>query len=75
MEDQEPRSITIDGVEHGIDTFDETQKYLLAQVQDLVKKGGTLKFQIDQIEVARQFFIEKLADTLKPEKEPEVIDA
>lgn len=75
MENQEPRSINIDGVEHDIDTFDETQKYLLAQVQDLVKKGGTLKFQIDQIEVARQFFIEKLVDTLKPEKVPEVIDA
>lgn len=69
MTDDENKSLTVDGVEYPLADFSDEQRYLLTQVQDLSGKVGNLRFQMDQAEVAKQFFIEKLASSLKSEEE------
>lgn len=69
------QTLTVDGVEHNINDFSEVQKYYFAQIQDLMKRGGALKFQIDQIDVAREIFTDKLISSLKPEEEAQAEDA
>ena len=57
--------ITIDGVEFKEDDFSDEQKYMLAQVKDLQTKEEQLKFNLHQMTVAKQGFIDALSKCLK----------
>jgi len=63
--------ITIDGVEHSEESFTDEQKYMLNQVKDLQTKEEQLKFNLHQITVARQAFIDGLSKSLKAPSEAE----
>lgn len=63
--------ITIDGVEHSEESFNDEQKYMLAQIKDLQTKEEQLKFNLHQITVARQAFIDGLSKSLKEPIEAE----
>jgi len=63
--------ITIDGVEHSEESFNDEQKYMLAQIKDLQTKEEQLKFNLHQITVARQAFIDGLSKSLKAPIEAE----
>jgi len=45
-------TITIDGVEHDIDSLSDESKYMISQIQDLQKKAASLRFSLDQLTVA-----------------------
>ena len=62
--------ITIDSKEYKLEDFDDKQKYLVAQIRDLTDKSNKVKFQLDQIEIAKVAFIKAL--TLSIEEKPEV---
>jgi hypothetical protein len=62
--------ITIDSKEYKLEDFDDKQKYLVAQIRDLTDKSNKIKFQLDQIEIAKVAFIKTL--TLSIEEKPEV---
>lgn len=62
--------IKIDDKEYKLDDFDDKQKYIVAQIKDLTNKSSSLKFQIDQIEVAKASFIKTLTMSIE-EKENE----
>ena len=57
--------ITIDGTEYKEDDFSDEQKYMLAQVKDLQTKEEQLKFNLHQMTVAKQGFIDALSKSLK----------
>jgi len=59
--------ITINGVEHDEETFTDKQKYLLAQVRDIDTKISSLRFQLDQLSVARDSFGEALIKEVEVE--------
>jgi len=63
--------ITIDGTEYKEDDFTDEQKYMLAQVKDLQTKEEQIKFNLHQITVARQAFIDGLSKSLKEPIEAE----
>jgi len=63
--------ITIDGTEYKEDDFNDEQKYMLNQVKDLQTKEEQLKFNLHQITVARQSFIDGLSKSLKAPSEAE----
>jgi hypothetical protein len=48
--------VTINDKEHDEENFTDKQKYLLAQVRDIDNKIGSLRFQLDQLAVARDSF-------------------
>ena len=63
--------ITIDGIEYKEDDFTDEQKYMLAQVKDLQTKEEQLKFNLHQMTVAKQGFIDALSKSVKEApKEP-----
>ena len=62
--------ITIDKKEYKVEEFDDKQKYLVAQIRDLTDKSNKIKFQFDQIEIAKVAFIKAL--TLSIEEKTEV---
>lgn len=61
--------ITIDGIEYKEDDFTDEQKYMLAQVKDLQTKEEQLKFNLHQMTVAKQGFIDALSKSLKEARE------
>ena len=63
--------ITIDGIEYKEDDFTDEQKYMLAQVKDLQTKEEQLKFNLHQMTVAKQGFIDALSKSLKEPVEAE----
>lgn len=67
----ENQTITIDGVEYETEKFDDTQKYLLAQVQDISQQMSRLKMHLDQTAVAQDAFVKRLKDSLEEEAAPE----
>ena len=65
-------TITIDGKEHDIKDFSQEQVYMVNQIKDLQTKEGNLKFQIDQVTVAKSVFTSKLIESVKEKENPEV---
>ena len=58
-------TITIDGVEHNLDSLSDESKYMISQIQDLQKKAASLRFSLDQIAVAQDVFTQNLVNSLK----------
>jgi len=65
-------TITIDGKEHNIKDFSQEQVYMVNQIKDLQTKEGNLKFQIDQVTVAKGVFTSKLIESVKEKEDLEV---
>ena len=65
-------TITIDGKEHDIKDFTSEQVYMVNQIKDLQNKEGNLKFQLDQVTVAKSVFTSKLIESVKEKEDPEV---
>ena len=68
MSEEQPKTLNVDGVEYPLSEFSDEQRYLLNQVQDLNGKAGNLRFQLDQAEVAKQWFTDNLIASLKSEE-------
>jgi len=56
--------ITIDGVEYDYDNFSEQQKILVAHIDDLERKTNSAKFNVDQLVVGRDAFVNMLKQSL-----------
>jgi|11_taG_2_1085331.scaffolds.fasta_scaffold101087_1 hypothetical protein len=72
MTDQ--KVLTIDDKEYEIDGFSNQQKYMLNQVQDLTNKANSLQFQLDQANVAKDFFSQSLISSLQNPEAEEVVE-
>ena len=70
--ENQANTITIDGKEHDINNFTQEQVYMVNQIKDLQTKEGNLKFQIDQVTVAKSVFTSKLIESVKEKEDPEV---
>jgi len=68
MSEEQPQTLNVDGVEYPLSEFSDQQKYMLNQVQDLSGKASNLRFQLDQAEVAKQWFTDNLIASLKSEE-------
>ena len=71
MPENEANVINIDGNEYDPSDLTDQQKYWIAQVQDLQQKRQAAQFQLDQISVAAESFMNALIKSLSEEtKEP-----
>lgn len=72
MAKDEKKTITVNEVEYNLDDFTAEQSALLNHVQDLDRKLGNAQFNLDQLAIGRQKFVELLADALEnPQEEVE----
>jgi hypothetical protein len=61
----ESNVITIAGKEYEESTMDAQQMYLINQIRDLQAKAGSLRFQLDQVQVAQDAFTTALIKTVE----------
>ena len=69
MGKNEKSLITINDVEYNIEDFTDKQKTMLNHVNDLGRKLDNSRFNVDQLAVGREKFIEMLASSLEAEAE------
>ena len=62
--------ITVNDTEYFVEDMNDTQKAYLNHVNDLSRKMDNAQFNLDQLAVGRQKFVELLANALEnPEEE------
>lgn len=66
--------ITIDGVEYEYDDLTDEQKALFNHCVDLDRKISNAQFNLDQLSVGKEAFLDRLRATLQDEVVEEVDD-
>ena len=69
MAKNEKKTITVNDVEHNIDDLTEQQVAMVNHIADLDKKLGSLRFNIDQLNVGREAYVNMLTQSLDEPKE------
>jgi len=69
MAENEANVVSIAGTDYDPDDLTDQQKYWIAQVQDLQGKRQKAQFQLDQITVAADSFMNSLIQSLSDETE------
>ena len=70
---EENNVITLNGKEYDSSNLTDQQTYWTAQIQDLQVKRQSLQFQLDQVSVALDSFINALIQSLAEDKEEEKV--
>jgi len=68
-EQVENNVVSINGKDHDATTFNDEQKYVVAQLRDLQTKADNLKFQADQIGAAQKVFTDALIASVEEKDE------
>ena len=65
--------VTINGTDYTADQLSDNQRYMIEQIKDLQQKANNAKFQLDQLNVAKDAFTNALiASVENPETEQDV---
>lgn len=65
--------ININGTEYDTDSFNNEQKYVIAQIKDLQARFEVEKFKLDQTQVALKSFTSALLKSLEENNEEEIV--
>jgi hypothetical protein len=71
MAKNENKTITVNDVEHNIEDLNEQQIAMVNHIADLDKKLGNLGFNMDQLKVGREAFVNMLSKSLEELPEDE----
>ena len=74
MENKKPQLVAIDGTEYDANDFNEQQVTLLNHCMDLERKIGSTQFQLQQLLVGKDAFLNMLKTELTKPKEAEVLN-
>lgn len=69
MTEKKTQIITINDVDYTEDQLTDEQKVLINHVADLDRKIGSTRFNLDQLQVGRDAFMNMLTASLKKETE------
>lgn len=69
MAEKKPVTITINDVDYTEDQLTDEQKVLINHVADLDRKIGSARFNLDQLQVGRDAFMNMLTASLNKETE------
>ena len=64
MAKNENKTITVNDVEHNVEDLTEQQIAMVNHIADLDKKLGSLRFNMDQLNVGREAFVNMLPASL-----------
>jgi len=65
MAKDEKKTITVNDVEYNLDDFTAEQAVMLNHIQDLDRKLSNAQFNLDQLMVGREAFVQRLAASLE----------
>ena len=66
MAERKTNTITINGTDYTEDQLNDTQKVMVTHVADLDRKIKSTQFNLDQLQVGRQAFMQALTASLEP---------
>jgi cell division protein FtsB len=69
--EQEEPSVSINGVQKPIAELNATQKYYVAQIQDLESQEKQHNAKLHQMKVAKEAFVNMLVEDFEKPEEPE----
>ncbi len=69
MSKNEKNLITINEKEYNVDEFTQEQQIALNHINDLGRKLDNARFNVDQLNVGREAFVNMLASSLEGQKE------
>ncbi len=69
MSKNEKNLITVNDIEYNIEDFTEAQKTMLNHITDLDRKLSSSQFNLDQLNVGREAFVNMLASSLEASSE------
>lgn len=64
MANQKPQRVTLDGIEHDASKFTNEQMHLLNHCLDLDRKLSSTQFQLQQLQVGKDSFLQMLKNSL-----------
>lgn len=70
MGEKKTTPITIDNVEYKFEDMDLTQQVMVNHIIDLDRKISSTQFNLDQLNVGKQAFIDMLKKSLEPIEAP-----
>jgi len=65
MANQQPQTVSIDGVEYQANDLSEKSKIYINHINDIDQKIFAAKFQLDQMQIGRAAFFELLKSEIK----------
>lgn len=68
MAKDEKKTITVNDVTHNVEDLTEQQVAMVNHIQDLDRKLANARFNVDQLTVGREAFVDMLARDLTPEE-------
>lgn len=68
MAKNEKTAITVNDKEYFVDDMTDQQKVILNHINDLDRKLGNAQFNLDQLTVGRDAFVQMLATSLETEE-------
>ena len=71
MGKNENTPITINDKEYIIEDFSDAQKVMLNHIQDLDRKLSNARFNLDQLQIGRDAFVNMLASSLEEVEAPQ----
>jgi hypothetical protein len=73
MAEKQTKTVTINGTDYTEDQLTDQQKVMINHVADLDRKMGSTQFNLDQLSVGKQAFMDMLTKSLEePEDAQEV---
>ena len=67
MAEKQTKSVTINGTDYTEDQLTDQQKVMINHVADLDRKMGSAQFNLDQLAVGKQAFMDMLTKSLEEE--------
>ena len=64
MAEKQTKTVSINGTEYTEDQLTDTQKVMINHVADLDRKIGSTQFNLDQLQVGKQAFMDMLTESL-----------
>jgi hypothetical protein len=64
MAEKQTKTVTINGTDYTEDQLTDQQKVMVNHVADLDRKMGTTQFNLDQLAVGKQAFVDMLTKSL-----------
>ena len=75
MAKDEKKTITVNGETHNVDDLNEQQIAMVNHITDLDRKLSSARFNVDQLMVGREAFVDMLTRSLAEKaEEPEVVN-
>jgi len=65
MAEKQTKTVSINGTEHTEDQLTDQQKVMINHVADLDRKIGSTQFNLDQLQVGKQAFMDMLTKSLE----------